>query len=145
MFHFQMFFWVWILWKGCIKVTKIWISQEWKELKMKKKTIFKEFLKGYHFLNIIISSFKMLKLYWNMILVLAKLVTTWCTYRKTEMPHLRITVFWCCGNFLDKRKLMYFIKQTLQVHFAEPINWLGLYFSYNLIMQSLKTVSTIFL
>ena len=71
-------------------------------------------------------------------------VTTWCTYRKSNMPYLNIIVFWCC-NFLDKWKLTYLIKQTLHVHFVEPINWLGLYLSYNWIMQLLKTVSAIFL
>ena len=66
-------------------------------------------------------------------------------YKISKMPYLNITVFWCCGNLLDKRKLTYLIKQTLHVHFVEPINWLGLFLSFNWIMQSLKTVSAIFL
>ena len=37
------------------------------------------------------------------------------------------------------------IKQTLHVHFVEPINALGLCLSYNWIMQLLKTMFAIFL
>ena len=57
---------------------------------------------------------------------------------------LNITVFLCCGNFLDKWKVTYLIKKTLNFHFVEPINWLGLYLSYNWIMQLLKIVPAIF-
>ena len=62
---------------------------------------------------------------------------TWPTYTKSQMPCLNITVFWCCGNFLN------LIQQILHVDFAEPINWLGLYLSYNWFMQSLKLVPAI--
>ena len=72
-------------------------------------------------------------------------MTIWCTYRKTKISYLNMTIFWCCGIFLDKRTRTYLIKQTWHVHFVEPINSLGLYLSYNWIMQSLKTVSTVFL
>ena len=61
------------------------------------------------------------------------------------MSYLNITVFWCCGNFSDKRKLTNLIQKILHVDFAEPINLLGLYLSYNWFMQSLKLVSAIFL
>ena len=57
---------------------------------------------------------------------------------KSKMSYLKITVFWCCGNFLDKRKLTYLIIQTLHVHFVKPTNWLGLLPSYSWIMQSLR-------
>ena len=63
---------------------------------------------------------------------------TWCTYTKSQMPYLNITVFWYCDNFLN------LIQQILHVDFAEPINWLGLYLSYNWFMQSLKLVPAIF-
>ena len=76
-----------------------------------------------------------LRLFWNKIPVVVQLVTTWCTYRKSKMPHLNIKVSWYCRNILDKWKLTHLIKQTLHVHFVEPINWLGLYLSYNWIMQ----------
>ena len=95
-------------------------------------------------INIIISSLKLSRFFWNKIPVLTQLVTTWCTYTKLKMPYLNFTVLWYCGNFLDKRKLKYLIKQTLHVHFVEPINWLRLCLSYNWIIQSLKTVSAIF-
>ena len=36
------------------------------------------------------------------------------------MPYLNIKVFWCCGNFLDKRKLTYLVEKTLHVYFVEP-------------------------
>ena len=42
--------------------------------------------------------------------------------RRSEMSYLNITVFWCCGNFLDKRKLTYLIKQRLHAHFVEPVS-----------------------
>ena len=32
LFHFHLLFWIWKVWKGRGKITKIWISQEWKEL-----------------------------------------------------------------------------------------------------------------
>ena len=32
LFHFHLSFWIWKVWKGRGKITKIWISQEWKEL-----------------------------------------------------------------------------------------------------------------
>ena len=32
LFHFHLSFWIWKLWKGREKITKIWISQERKEL-----------------------------------------------------------------------------------------------------------------
>ena len=64
---------------------------------------------------------------------------TWCTYTKSQMPYLNITVFWCCGNFLNLNQ------QILHVDFVEPINWLGLYLSYNWFMQSLKLVPATFL
>ena len=63
---------------------------------------------------------------WNKIPVLAKLVMTCCRYTKSKWSYLNITVFWCCSNFLHKRKLKTFIKQTLHVHFLEPVNLLGL-------------------
>ena len=69
---------------------------------------------------------------------------TWCAYTKSKVPYLNITVFWC-GDFLGKKTLTYLIKQALHVHFIEPINWLGLYLSYNWIVQSIKVVSAIFL
>ena len=31
-FHFHLSFWIWKVWKGREKITKIWISREWKEL-----------------------------------------------------------------------------------------------------------------
>ena len=64
---------------------------------------------------------------------------TWCTYTKSQMPYLNITEFWYCCNFLSV------IQQILHVDFVEQINWLGLYLSYNLFMQSLKLVPAIFL
>ena len=63
----------------------------------------------------------------------------------SKMSYLNITVFWCYVNFLDKRKLTYLIRQTLHVDFVKPIILLGLYLSYNWIMQSLNTTSAIFL
>ena len=44
------------------------------------------------------------------------------------MPYLNITVFWCGGNFLSKRKLSHLVKQTLHIYFVElkPTNRLGL-------------------
>ena len=93
----------------------------------------------------IISSLKLLMLLWNKIPVVAHLVTSWCAYRKSKMPYLNMILFWYCGNFLDKWKLVYLIKKTLLVRFVEPINWLSLYLSYNWIMQLLKTASAIFL
>ena len=92
-------------------------------------------------IDIIISNLKLLRLlrlFWNKIPVVAQLTTTWCTYRKSKIPYLNIIVFRWCGNFLGKWKLMYLIKKTLHVHFVEPLNWLGLYLSYNWIMQILK-------
>ena len=32
LFHFHLFFWIWKVWKGRGKNTKIWISWEWKDL-----------------------------------------------------------------------------------------------------------------
>ena len=64
---------------------------------------------------------------------------TWCKYTKSQMSYLNITVFWCCVIFLN------LIQQILHVDFVEPINWLGLYLSYNWFMQSLKLVLAIFL
>ena len=59
---------------------------------------------------------------------------TWCTYTKSQISYLNITVFWCCGNFLN------LIQQILHVDFVELINWLGLYLSYNWFMQPLKLI-----
>ena len=46
LFQFQLFFWIWKVWKVRGKITKTWISQEWREL-FRWKNIF-QFLKGYH-------------------------------------------------------------------------------------------------
>ena len=32
LFHFHLCFWIWEMWKGRVKITKIWISEELKEL-----------------------------------------------------------------------------------------------------------------
>ena len=32
LFHFHLSFWIWKVWKGREKITKIWMSREWKEL-----------------------------------------------------------------------------------------------------------------
>ena len=50
LFHFHLFFWIWKVWKGRGKITKIWISQEQKELFRWNKKHFSQFLKGYHLL-----------------------------------------------------------------------------------------------
>ena len=44
-------------------------------------------------------------------------MVTWCTYTKSQMPYLNITLFWCCGNFLN------LTQQILHVDFVEPIKW----------------------
>ena len=47
LFHFHLFFWIWKVWKGREKITKIWISRERKELFRWNKKHFSWFLKGY--------------------------------------------------------------------------------------------------
>ena len=64
---------------------------------------------------------------------------------KVEKVIFEYYSIWCCGNFLDKRKLTNLNKKTLHVHFVEPINWLCLYLFYNWFMQWFKLVSAIFL
>ena len=51
LFHFHLFFWIWKGWKGRWKITKNWISREWKELLKWNKKHFSEFLKGYHWVK----------------------------------------------------------------------------------------------
>ena len=43
LFHFHLFFWIWKVWKGREKITKIWISQERKELFRWNGNIFHSF------------------------------------------------------------------------------------------------------
>ena len=51
LFYFHLFFWIWKVWKGRGKITKIWISREWKEPFRWNKKHFSRFLKGYHLKN----------------------------------------------------------------------------------------------
>ena len=51
LFHFHLLFWIWKVWKGREKITKIWISLERKELFRWNKRHFSQFLKGYHLVN----------------------------------------------------------------------------------------------
>ena len=48
LFHFHWSFWIWKVWKGRGKITKIWISREWKKLFWLNKKHFSQFLKDYH-------------------------------------------------------------------------------------------------
>ena len=48
LFHFDLSFWIWEVWRGRENITKIWISQERKELIQWSKKHFPKFLKGYH-------------------------------------------------------------------------------------------------
>ena len=48
LFHFHLSFWIWKMWKGRRKITKIWISRERKERFRLNKNHFSQFLKGYH-------------------------------------------------------------------------------------------------
>ena len=48
LFLFHLLFWIWKLWKRREKITKIWISQQWKELFRWNKKHFSWFLKGCH-------------------------------------------------------------------------------------------------
>ena len=64
---------------------------------------------------------------------------------KLQMPYLNMTVFWCYGNFKEKRKLTNLIQQVFHVGFVELINLLGLHIPVNWFMQLLKLVSAIFL
>ena len=47
LFHFDLFFWIWKVWEGRGKITKIWISWEQKELFRWNRKHFSQFLKGY--------------------------------------------------------------------------------------------------
>ena len=47
-----MFFWIWKLWRGREKITKIWISWEQKELFRWNQKHFSWFLKGYHLVTL---------------------------------------------------------------------------------------------
>ena len=51
LFHFHLFFWIWNRWKGRGKITKIWLSREWKELFRWNKKDFSQFLKGVHWVK----------------------------------------------------------------------------------------------
>ena len=51
LFHFHLPFWIWKVWKGRGKNTKIWISRERKELFRWNKKYFSQFLKGYHLMK----------------------------------------------------------------------------------------------
>ena len=59
-----------------------------------------------------------------------------CGTRKCHISALQYFGF--VLTFETKENLPH--EQTLHVHYVEPGNWLGLYLSYNSIMQSLKTV-----
>ena len=48
LFHFHLLFWIWKVWKGRGKNTKIWISREQQELLRWNKKYFSWFLKAYH-------------------------------------------------------------------------------------------------
>ena len=48
LFHFHLSFWIWKVWKGRGKITKIWISRERKKLFRWNKNHFSQFLNGYH-------------------------------------------------------------------------------------------------
>ena len=48
LFHFYLSIWIWKVWKGREKTTKIWTSWEQKELFRQNKKHFSQFLKGYH-------------------------------------------------------------------------------------------------
>ena len=48
LFHFHLSFWIWKVWKGRGKITKIQISRERKESFRWNKKRFSQFLKGYH-------------------------------------------------------------------------------------------------
>ena len=50
------------------------------------------------------------------------------------MPYLNMTVFWCYGNFKEKRKLTNLIQQVFHVGFVELINLLGLHIPDNWFM-----------
>ena len=50
---------------------------------------------------------------------------------KLQMPYLNMTVFWCYGNFKEKRKLTNLIQQVFHVGFVELINLLGLHIHDN--------------
>ena len=75
-------------------------------------------------INVILTSIlilKKLRLLENKIIILYKLAMICWKYTKITIPCLSSTVFCCCGNILEKRKLMYLIKQRFYVHFFKPI------------------------
>ena len=57
LFHWHLSFWIWKVWKGREKITKIWISQERKKLFRWNKKHFSQFLKCYHLVKIADTSF----------------------------------------------------------------------------------------
>ena len=69
--HFHLPFWIWKVWKGREKITKIWVSREQKELFRWNKKYFLQFLKAYHLMKkqkfdkkIVDTSFKIYELSW---------------------------------------------------------------------------------
>ena len=49
LFHLRLPFWIWKVWKGRGKITKIWISREWNELFRRNKKTFFIVFKGLSF------------------------------------------------------------------------------------------------
>ena len=51
LFHVDLHFWIWKVWKGREKITKSWISRQRKELFRWNKKHFSKFLKAYHLMK----------------------------------------------------------------------------------------------